>query len=98
LQQKAGHRSGKCPGFSPAELRVAFSIPPGSLFLVNQPVCSLFLAYHNMGCVGGGFLLLRRRVVCDSPVSVGRCLIFNNSNPWLFVTTDVGDIAIQHLF
>jgi hypothetical protein len=38
LQQKAGHRSGKCPGFSPDELRVAFSIPPGSLFLVNHPV------------------------------------------------------------
>jgi hypothetical protein len=49
----------------------------------------------------GGVLLLRRRVVCDSPVLVGRCLIFDNSNPWLFVTTvdtDVGDIAIQHLF
>jgi hypothetical protein len=38
LQQKAGHRSGKCPGFSPDELRVAFSIPSGSLFLVNHPV------------------------------------------------------------
>jgi hypothetical protein len=38
LQQKAGHRSGKSPGFSPDELRVAFSIPPGSLFLVNHPV------------------------------------------------------------
>jgi hypothetical protein len=36
LQQKAGHRSGKCPGFSPDELRVAFSIPSGSLFLVNH--------------------------------------------------------------
>jgi hypothetical protein len=35
---KVGHRSGKCPGFSPDELRVAFSIPSGSLFLVNQPV------------------------------------------------------------
>jgi hypothetical protein len=34
LEQKAGHRSGKCPGFSPDELRVAFSIPSGSLFLV----------------------------------------------------------------
>jgi hypothetical protein len=39
LQQKAGHRSGKCPGFSPDELRVAFSIPSGSLFLVNHLVC-----------------------------------------------------------
>jgi hypothetical protein len=38
LQQKAGHRSGKYPGFSPDELRVAFSIPSGSLFLVNHPV------------------------------------------------------------
>jgi hypothetical protein len=38
LQQKAEHRSGKCPGFSPDELRVAFSIPSGSLFLVNHPV------------------------------------------------------------
>jgi hypothetical protein len=38
LQQKAGHPSGKCPGFSPDELRVAFSIPSGSLFLVNHPV------------------------------------------------------------
>jgi hypothetical protein len=38
LEQKAGHRSGKCPGFSPDELRVAFSIPSGSLFLVNHPV------------------------------------------------------------
>jgi hypothetical protein len=38
LQQKAGHRSGKCPGFSPDELRVAFSIPSGSLFLVNHLV------------------------------------------------------------
>jgi hypothetical protein len=38
LQQKAGHRSAKCPGFSPDELRVAFSIPSGSLFLVNHPV------------------------------------------------------------
>jgi hypothetical protein len=37
-KQKAGHRSGKCPGFSPDELRVAFSIPSGSLFLVNHPV------------------------------------------------------------
>jgi hypothetical protein len=41
LQQKAGHRSGKCPGFSPDELRVAFSIPSGSLFLVNHPVCKV---------------------------------------------------------
>jgi hypothetical protein len=38
LQQKAGHRSGKYPGFSPDELRVAFSIPSGSLFLVNHLV------------------------------------------------------------
>jgi hypothetical protein len=38
LQQKAGHRSGKYPGFSPDELRVAFSIPSGSLFFVNHPV------------------------------------------------------------
>jgi hypothetical protein len=38
LEQKAGHRSGKYPGFSPDELRVAFSIPSGSLFLVNHPV------------------------------------------------------------
>jgi hypothetical protein len=41
LQQKAGQRSGKCPGFSPDELRVAFSIPSDSLFLVNHPVFTL---------------------------------------------------------
>jgi hypothetical protein len=46
LQQKAGHRSGKCPGFSPDELRVAFSVPSGSLFLVNHPVY-LYELYHN---------------------------------------------------
>jgi hypothetical protein len=38
LQQKAGHLSGKWPGFSLDELRVVFSIPWGSLFLVNHPV------------------------------------------------------------
>jgi hypothetical protein len=42
LQQKAGHRSGKCPGFSPDELRVAFSIPSGSLFLVNHLVFKIY--------------------------------------------------------
>jgi hypothetical protein len=42
LQQKAGHQSGKCPGFSPDELRVAFSIPSGSLFLVNHLVFKIY--------------------------------------------------------
>jgi hypothetical protein len=41
LEQKAGHRSGKCSGFSPDELRVAFSIPSGSLLLVNHPVYAI---------------------------------------------------------
>jgi hypothetical protein len=48
LQQKAGHRSGKCPGFSPDELRVAFSIPSGSLFLVNHPVYKMKLAPESL--------------------------------------------------
>jgi hypothetical protein len=40
---KSRTSSGKCPGFPPDELRVAFSIPPGSLFLVNHPVYFLNL-------------------------------------------------------
>jgi hypothetical protein len=47
LQQKAGHRSGKCPGFSPDELRVAFSIPSGSLFLVNHFVSCVPQKTHS---------------------------------------------------
>jgi hypothetical protein len=53
LQQKAGHRSGKCPGFSPDELRVAFSILSGSLFLVNH----LVLLYKLSEIGVHGFLL-----------------------------------------
>jgi hypothetical protein len=38
---------GKCPGFSPDELRVAFSIPSGSLFLVNHPVYKMMYSRNQ---------------------------------------------------
>jgi hypothetical protein len=49
--EKPGHLPLRCPAFCCNVLWVAFSVPSGSLFLVNHPVCNLNPKIHTCSCV-----------------------------------------------